>query len=426
MRVRGKLKKIQDVEGIQPGVRASAATSTMWLRTFEDTPRDDAEAGASASWTGDRLAIRLEGSRTSDPDDGQEWRMDGSYASVVLGNQILSAGAVDRWWGPGWENSLIFSSNARPIGALTLERNVALPFETKWLKWVGPWNYSLVWGFLGDDRVVDNARVLAFRGTFRPTRNLEIGLSRSATWCGTGRSCGADDLWNIVKGDDNTGEGGITRETDPSNQLATIDFRWQSPLGDAPYAIYSQLMANDEVDGFPSEWTAQAGVEFWGTVDWSWLAGSYTAHAEVIDTIADFYEADPNYDRTYNHVVYRTGYRYKGRSIGAAADGDSIVVSTGVSLVEDDGKAWNGLLRWSNINRRGDGAGFDQFHSVSSQELKVFNLQLSHKRSLEFSGWLLGSVAVGIGYQHQENEVDGSNDDDFEGFLQWSWDIQDH
>jgi len=425
-RVQRKLTRIRSAEGIQPGAQASVASSPIWLRTFEDTPREDGQIGAGVSWTNDRFAVRLQGSYSNDPDDGQDWRMDGSYASVVLGNHIASAGAIDRWWGPGHDNTLIYSSNARPLGGFTLERNVALPFENKWLKWVGPWNYSLVWGFLGDDRIVSDSRFLAFRGTFRPSRNIEIGISRSAIWCGTGRPCDADALWDIVKGDDNAGEGGITRANDPSNQSAAFDIRWQSPVGDGPYALYTQWMANDEVNGFPSEWTAQGGVEYWGNVDWMWFRGSYTAHLEGTTTIADFYEADPNYNRTYNHNTYKTGYRYKGRSLGAAADADSVVVSAGITLVEDTGNSWSTLARWSNINRNGDGLDQDIFHSVSKDELKVFGIQLSRKQSLKWRDWILGSIAVGVGFEHSENEVSGQQDDDFEGFLQWTWDIQDH
>jgi hypothetical protein len=53
-------------------------------------------------------------------------------------------------------------------------------------------------------------------------------------------------------------------------------------------------------------------------------------------------------------------------------------------------------------------------------------VQLSRKQSLHWRDWMLGSVAAGVGFEHSENEVTGQEDDDFEGFLQWTWDIQDH
>ena len=175
-RVRDRIRANKDLSGIQPNAEISARTDDFWLRTFEDTPREEGEIRAGASWTGGRFAVRAQASYIGDPEepDNQHWRMDGSYAAVTFANQILSAGAIDRWWGPSWDNTLIYSSAARPIGGFALERNVAKAFETKWLSWIGPWNYSLVWGFLGDNRAVDNARLLAFRVGFRPWQSVEI------------------------------------------------------------------------------------------------------------------------------------------------------------------------------------------------------------------------------------------------------------
>ena len=151
-RVSARLENIRGVSGLQPSARAAVASDPFWLRTFESTPRDDSELATGVSWMGDRFAVRIEGSYRHDAEDGQDWRMDNSFASFVIGNHILSAGAVDRWWGPGWESGLLLTSNARPVAGFTLERNVAMPFETRWLSWIGPWNYTLHWGFLGDDR----------------------------------------------------------------------------------------------------------------------------------------------------------------------------------------------------------------------------------------------------------------------------------
>jgi hypothetical protein len=48
---------------------------------------------------------------------------------ALLGNWSTSLGKVDRWWGPGWDGSLILSTNARPIPAISLDRRIAEPFE---------------------------------------------------------------------------------------------------------------------------------------------------------------------------------------------------------------------------------------------------------------------------------------------------------
>jgi opacity protein-like surface antigen len=424
-RVRKRIATNRGLTGFQPSAEVSVRSDDFWLRTFEDTPREESELRVGGSWMGGRFAVRVQGSYVDQPDpDDQEWRMDGSYAAMVIGNHIISAGAIDRWWGPSWDNTLLYSSAARPVGALALERNVAKEFETKWLNWIGPWTYSLTWGFLGDDRVVENTRHLAFRVAFRPIQSLEIGLSRAALWCGSGRPCDADALWDIVRAEDNTDEGGVTPDNDPSNQLAAVDARWSSPIGDGPWALYTQWVANDETNNLPSQWFGQGGIEWWGELATRWIAGSYTAHIEATSTIAEFWESAPAYDGAYNHGTYRTGYRYTGRSLGAAVDGDSISVSAGMSLVQEDDRSWNALVRWDNLNRKGDAMGADAVHSVATEEQKTWGLQLSHRRGLSFGEWDLGYVSLGVGYQHSENEVSGGNEDDFHGFLQWTWDPQ--
>ena len=72
----------------------------------------------------------------------------GLTSPPVLGNWSASLGKVDRWWGPGWDGSLILSTNARPIPAISLDRRIAEPFENKWLSWIGPWSFH---SFIGQN-----------------------------------------------------------------------------------------------------------------------------------------------------------------------------------------------------------------------------------------------------------------------------------
>ena len=423
-RVRARMGRVQRARGLQPNAKIAMRTSDFWLRTFEDTPREEGEVRAGASWMGEQFAARLQASYVPDPlPNDQEWRVDGSYVAVALGNHILSAGAVDRWWGPGWDNGLIFSSNPRPVAGFTLERAQALPFESKWLSWIGPWSYALHWGFLGHDRVVPNARVLAFRLTLRPLRKLEVGLTRTGVWCGSGRPCDSEKIWKLILGKDNRGQSGITEENEPGAQRAAIDARWASPVGDRNYAFYTQWVAEDEQDGFGSNWFGQVGLETWGTVSTRWFDGSWRAHLEAADTLTYFYRGNPKYDNAYNHSVYRSGYRFEGRSIGAAVDGDSRVVTGGLTLVGTDSSSWNVLAKWARINKRGDGQGRDLAHSVAVEETERTGAQVSHRREVRLGGLNLGHVAVGAGFERLENRRTSESNSDFQGFVQWTWDL---
>ena len=101
----------------------SATETPVLLRDFAATPREEGEASAGIQWLGDRVAGALKVTVVSSPEDGKRYRLDGSYVGFTVGNFMVSYGAMDRWWGPGWDGSLILSNNARPMPSLTIERN---------------------------------------------------------------------------------------------------------------------------------------------------------------------------------------------------------------------------------------------------------------------------------------------------------------
>ncbi len=421
-RVSRRLQTVKRSGGIQPNARLAGSSSPRSIRTFENKPRDDWEVQAGASWTGQRFAARIQATGVSDPEDNKNVRMDGSYAAVVLGNHILSGGVIDRWWGPGWDGSLIYSTNARPIPALSLERNVSSAFETKWLSWIGPWTYSLVYGWLDDDRAVKDAQFLGLRVAARPLKDLELALTRTAQWCGDDRPCDFDAFSDLVLGKDNRGDDGINIENEPGNQLAAVDIRWNSPLFDANYALYTQWTAEDEADGLPSRWIGLAGVEVWGRLDSRWLSGDWRLRLEGADTAAEFYKNSPRFDYAYEHFIYETGYRYRGRAIGHPMDNDGQMISLGGILVEQDGRSWNTLLRWTRVNR-GERQGKDPLHSVSEDELNLVDAEISHRRPLRARGYDLGTIGLGLGYGYRENVKTDEEHNDVRGFLEWTWDI---
>ncbi|HKE93481.1 MAG TPA: capsule assembly Wzi family protein, partial [Povalibacter sp.] len=82
-------------------IRVSGANDPDQLRGFSDLPREKGELEGGVDWTGTSLAVRAQATAVSDPKDGQTWRADGSYVAATLWNMMLSAGYMDRWWGPG-------------------------------------------------------------------------------------------------------------------------------------------------------------------------------------------------------------------------------------------------------------------------------------------------------------------------------------
>ncbi|HEX2139331.1 MAG TPA: capsule assembly Wzi family protein, partial [Woeseiaceae bacterium] len=328
----------------------SAAEEPSRIRSFADTPREAGEIGAGASWSGTRVNVTLQGQLVNSPDDGNEYRYDGSFVEIALGNFSIAASTLDRWWGPGWDGSLVLSNNARPIPALTIDRNGTDAFQSPWLGWIGPWDLSVIFGQLETERAVPDTRFFGLRFNFRPLKSLEIGLSRAAQWCGEGRPCDFDAFADLLAGRDNLGDDGIAAGTEPGNQLAGIDVRWSLPDLPLPVAVYGQFIGEDEAGGLPSRFLAQFGLEaagLWGN-RWSWRW-----FGEVTDTTCGFYESNDNFNCAYNHGIYRDGYRYRGRSIGHGADNDASLFSTGLLLIDGEESRWDVLARVGDLNRGG-------------------------------------------------------------------------
>ena len=400
LRVLRRYHDASKTDRLRPHLRLAASVHPRPFRTFEATPREEGEAEAGVEWTGNIFAARLQATAVNAPDDGRAVRLDGSYVAALWNNWSLSAGATDRWWGPGWDGSLILSNNARPLPAVTVQRHLSDPFDTRWLHWLGPWQFLVTLGQLENDRDIPNALFLGMRFNFRPTSSLEIGLSRTAQWGGKGRPEDLSALTDLLFGRDNPGSAGINAANEPGNQLGGIDFRWRSPVLDAPYAIYGQIMGEDEAGGLPSKDFAMAGLETWGA--WGGHGASWRLHVEHADTAVNGLLGDPVYNITYRHHRYTDGYTYRGRVIGHALGGDGRMTSVGLGYVTAHGKPWEVLLRRIEPNR------------AIAASPRLVSAELGHRMN-----WRNQELGMRVGLVRSER-VDGT-DNEAQFDIQWRW-----
>lgn len=352
-RVQEILQRASVRDTVNVHFRLAAASELQPFRTFAETPRESAEATAGIAWQGERFFYRLNATAVARPDDDKALRGDGSYLGAQWGNWVLSAAAVDRWWGPGWNGSLILSSNARPVPAMAIQRNRSMPFETPLLSWIGPWQFTFLMGQLNGEATISYAKLMGMRLNIKPTPALEIGFSRTAQWGGQGRPEDFDTFINLLWGRDNVGSNGVTMANEPGNQLAGYDFRWVSPILNLPYAVYGQLIGEDQADGMlfgsPSRHIGLLGLEIWRSE--SNGVGSGRLYMEYADTVCDFLRSSPRYGCAYEHGVYRSGYRYYGLSLGHSLDGDGRMTSVGYVRVAPFGNFWEALVRKIEPNR---------------------------------------------------------------------------
>jgi hypothetical protein len=391
------------IEGVGAvDIKLAGATDVAPLRGFEDAPRAKGQLSAGTSWLGDHLALNVVATAVADPEDGHELRADGSYVGLNVGNFMIAAGLMDRWWGPGWDGSLILSSNARPIPGITVERNYSDPFRTRWLSWLGPWRASITVGALdGSDVAVPEARFFAARVNIKPQPWLEIGLSRTAQWCGTGRPCGGDTFTDLLIGRDNRSDS-LGENEEPGNQMAGYDLRLRSPWQALPLALYAQLIGEDEAGGLPSKFIGQFGAEGWGTVG----AATFRVHVEYADTACLFSREVPQYECAYRNALYPQGYTYRGRIIGHALDNDSRMWSLGGILVTGRGDSLNVAARRADLNRNGGP------HAIRNSPGTMNDVEFRYSRAF---AW--GRAGLAMGWS--DGGADASETDGMRASLIW-------
>tara|TARA_B110000003_G_scaffold276412_1_gene322721 strand:+ start:2438 stop:3922 length:1485 start_codon:yes stop_codon:yes gene_type:complete len=328
-------------------------------RSFGNQPRGGFTTGFETSWMNDRFAAKLsllalygvENDWKGRKDEGLE--LDGSYIAARLGNWSASLGKVDRWWGPGWDGSLILSTNARPIPAISLDRRISEPFENKWLSWIGPWSFQSFIGQMEEDRTVPNPYLWGIRVDFKPTilNGFEVGLFRMMQLGGDGRPEGLSTWIDAFLSQDNTGANtGRNPALEPGNQLAGLDIRWRP--WEAPFALYGQVVGEDEDKFLPNCLMFQYGIEGWR----NFTNGTARIFVEYVDLTSTWWTDDSRtHNVSYGHHIYSDGYRYRGRPVGHWADTDSRIISLGGFLQYNSGIGWGSILRTGDLNEDDSG-----------------------------------------------------------------------
>jgi hypothetical protein len=243
------------------------------------------------------------------------------------------------------------------------------------------------------------------RATWKPHSRLEIGLSRSAQWCGDGRPCDLNTFWDLLIGNDND----QPLAEQPGNQLAGFDLRWSLPW--APVAVYAQAIGEDEAGFLPSKYLGLFGAEVWG----GWGERSWRAHIEYADTACGFNENPPEFGCAYRNVIYTDGYQYRDRSIGHAIDGDSQQFAVGAMLVNGDGSSWELAGQSAKVNRESA----NPVHSVAQFATEIRSADVYHRRLLYG-----GELKLGIGYEERDSSTLNLDSGDLRGMVEWSRQFQ--
>jgi hypothetical protein len=366
--------------------KSSLATERGVLQGFSPDYHGDSEHLIAAELMGDRLALRAAATRSDDPLDDQTWRADSSYIAALWGNWSVGLGSINRWWGPGWQSSMILSDHARPTTGLFLQRMSSEPFSTEWLSWLGPWQVTTFMNQLASDRDVSKAKLWGLRFTHIPWTGLELGYSRAAIWGGAGRPDSLGTFKNVLLGKDNRGDSGIAEDAsnEPGNQLAGIDWRLSLQHAGLQGAFYGQVVGEDESGGLPSRTIGLAGVEVALPV----LGSNSRFVLEASNSTMRFASGTAIPNGAYEHALYTDGYRHKGRSLGASSDNDSDVYSLAGMHPIANGHAWRWRWLRGRINADGGNAAAPAGNPLSANKTSVQLLQASYQLPLSIHSQL--------------------------------------
>ena len=209
---------------------------------------------------------------TSAVDDG---RLLDAYVAMNLSDWQLSYGKQSLWWGPDQGGAMMFSNNANPIRMFRVNR--ITPFTLpSFLRVLGPIRvegfigqfsgYEFVFsphGLIGDygQSLHPQPIVHGERFSFKPTSNLEIGLSRTTDYGGPGYPLTLHSFFRSLFSTGNT----IPGEPDkPGSRRSGLDFSYRIPGLRNGATFYADGMAEH------NEITPLLGPDVA-----SWLAGIY-------------------------------------------------------------------------------------------------------------------------------------------------------
>ncbi|MEE3319066.1 MAG: capsule assembly Wzi family protein [Pseudomonadota bacterium] len=381
------------------------------LYTAFDTQPEDSFTGQVALYTtGQHWSGRLAVSYADGDRDDQHLRFDDSYIAGIMGNWQLGVGAIDRWWGPGWQSSLALSNNARPVPGLWLSRHLLTAPESPWLRWIGPWDLQLITGQLEHNRAIPKGKLLGARFVFKPLDSLQIGLSRLAQWGGEGRPQDLGAFVDAFIGNDNDANGGVN--DDPSNQIAGVDFRLSLAPGEIPLGFYGQLMGEDEAGGLPSKLSSLAGLDLVSGIG----KGSQRWFLEATETVAGSWISERRYNIMYEHINYRSGFRYHGRNIASTWEGDARAVTGGIQQYFRNNVTVALSLTQATLNQNGviradaradsdvPADAYPILQSVNEQDVALAELRIGHPLLGGTFHWLLSASDEPIVTPFEERE----------------------
>ena len=348
----------------------------IYFQDFGKRLTADSNLYLSSTKVGDSFSYKISLQAFKD-----DLRFDESYFSYYFNNHVFTIGRTSRWWSPSFDSSLILSNSARPSPGISFSNYEPKTINSKYLSFLGPISYEFFLNRLEDDRHIPSPLLFGNRVSINPHHRLKISLFRTAQFGGEGRKENLSIFFDMLRGKDNYDSSFASKEDEPGNQLGGLDFNLLL-LNNKNLTLYGQIAGEDESGYLPSKTFYLIGAGY------SWdIFMPKKISFEYIDT------GSRQINTTYNHSIYRSGYRYYGNPIGSAYDADSKLVSIryNQTLRNDSSfhiKAAKGTLNYNNSNTYLIDGLSDDFTIIEMNFNQRFSQNLYLKLGLQYSDFL--------------------------------------
>jgi len=251
------------------------------------------------------------------------------YVGMQVDNWQITFGKQEQWWGPDASGPMIYSNNAEPIEMLQINRTT--PFRFPWfLERIGPiraqyflgriggyhWLYNTTDGFLGSwsQPLRDQPFVEGEKFSFRPSQNLEFGMSMTIMFSGEGEPFTLHKFLQVVFPLKYGAPNGSPLHV--GDREGGFDFRYRLPWVRNWVTFYGDGFTHDEPN------------PVWGSFDKSAFdSGLYFSHLPKLSKL-DFrvegvFTDNPNSNPILQHgffyweATYRSGFTNDGNLIGS-------------------------------------------------------------------------------------------------------------
>ena len=296
------------------------------------------EIGSSDTFIAAKVGVKVEQNANSAQTNFTGFGKEGHTTTRLDDTSLVLEGlglnwqmfAHQNWWGPGWQSSLINSNNAPPWMGVGIQRSEVKPSESKWLSWMGPWNFEIFIAKAQDPVLVQNQPSgYVFSGarlTFKPTAWMEFGLTRDIQTGGAGRSLSLTNAvfgWSTHTSGDNANN---YLNQDQSNQVAGYDLKLSCPKTWG-CAAYFQWMGEDAAgqSHMPNQFMTLAGAEYWTA------NGRHRYFGEFVQTYTDTLPWDKTniVGSGMRNWAYPQAETNGGRWFGSSFGGDARILTLG-------------------------------------------------------------------------------------------------